>query len=452
MSNKFKYPTQDELYVGIVCGGDSEDPASDKANGFRVWIPALYNPLKIKFTDLPFVRMIAQASQDGVEISHQPPERGTPVLIQKGGGPGHPGTGHLICLGVLPNHILKGMSAKGNKSLTQFFMDAVNHKTDKKAPPKTMKTSTRDGAEIREVEDGDMWSQSLTKGIPASATLWPMSGIMMPQITSVATAIQHSTGILNGSILSALPGASMSLGSMFSMLNSTGLLTQIKNKLSPEMVEALDSISGLITQVEVTSNYGFAVGGRVHPETFLQNAVSLLSTAQSIGDLVDSMNRLTSDDTLFGTENLEPVTIKTDTAFGTSSATVSYDGKIEATINLSALTANSNNANATANTANTNRQRTQEDDEKDEFMSKIMGFLSTMTSAQQAFASSGQNLFGDQAKMMFDMYNRLSSGSTGHMKSLIEEVNTSSTAQNNIKPLVDFAFKGGKFLSGKGFS
>lgn len=459
--SRYKYPNQDELLIGIVVGGDSEDPAPDKAGGFRVWLPALYNPNKIKYEDLPFARMIAQGTQEGVQQFNPPPERGTVVLVQKGGGPGHPGTGHLLVVGVLPNTIMKSLGVPGAKSLTNFFMDAVNHKTDKKAPPKTLKTSQRNGAEIREVEDGDMWSNGLTKGIPSTATLWPMSGIPLPAVKGVSTAIQYSTGILNSSILSALPGVSMSLGKMFSMLNASGVLGQIKNNFSPELVEAFDSISNLITQVELTSSYGFATAGRVDPTTFLRNATNLLQTAQSVGDLVDSLNRLTNDESLFGTENLEPVKISTTTPYGSGTATVDANGNVQATINIASVVAsvNANTANANtanANTANANtvitRPRTKEDDDNDNLIQNIKSFVGMMTSAEQAFSSSGLPLFGDSAKMMFDVYNRLNPGGTNHMKELIETVNTGQIATKNIKPLSDLVFKGGKILSGNGFS
>lgn len=456
MSNKFKYPNQGEMLIGIVVGGDSEDPAPDKAGGFRVWLPGLYNPKKIQFTDLPFARMLTQSTQDGVQSFNPPPERGSVVLVQKDGGPGHPATGHVTVMGVLPNTIMKGLGVPGATSLSQFFMDAVNHQTDKKAPPKSLKTSTRDGAEIREVEDNGMWSQALVKSIPATATLWPMSGIPLPAVRSVSTAIQHSTGILDGNILGALPGSAMSLGTLFSKLQATGLVNQITAQLDPEIQDAFASITSLITQVELTSSYGFAVGGRVHEATFLQNAVQILSLAKSVGDLVDGMNRLTSDDSLFGTENLEPVKIRTSTPYGNTSVTVDSEGNVKATINISAITANTANANvntsnAVANTANT-RPKTDEEKEDDNFIQNIRSFLGMMTSAEQAFSASGKNMFGNSAPMMFDVFNRLNPGGTAHMKQLVETVNTGSKEQNKLKPLAEKAFRGGKILSDRGFS
>lgn len=450
----FKYPNQDEMLVGIVVGGDSEDPAPDKSGGFRVFLPSLYSKNNIKYTDLPFARMLSQATQEGVHSFNPPPERGTPVLVQKGGGPGHPGTGHLTVLGVLPNHILKGLGVPGGKSLTNMFMDAVNHQTDKKAPPTSLKTEQRDGAEIRSVQDNGMWYQGLTKSMPATATAWPMSGIALPAVTGVATAIQHSAGILNSSILGALPGAAMSLGTMFSMLQSSGALNQITAKLGPEVADALSSMSNLITTVELTSSYGFSVGGRVDPTTFLQNAVNILSAAQNIGDLVDAMNRLTNDESVRGTEKLAPVKIKVNGAFGGSSVTVDANGKVKATINLAALTANTSNANTSnSNTSNSNTQSSNDDNDPDvaETIKSIMGFVGILTSAEQAFSSTGENMFGGSAKMMFDMYNRVNAGATSHLKKLTEEVHTSQTAQKKIKPLSDLVFKGGKILSGRGF-
>jgi hypothetical protein len=453
--SKFTYPNQNELLIGIVVGGDSEDPAPDQAGGFRVHIPSLYGP-KVKHKDLPFARMLSQGTQEGVQNFNPPPERGSVVLLQKGGGPGHPGTGHLIVVGVLPNTIMKGLGVPGGKSLASLFQDSVDHKTDKKAPPKSLNTTSRNGAEIREVKDGEMWSHSLTKAIPATATMWNMSGIPLPPVKSVATAIQHSTGVLGGNLLSSMPGMSMSLGKMFSMLNSSGLLSQITSKLSPEMSDALQSMSNLITNVEVSSGYGFAVGDRVDPTTFLNNAVKVLSTAQNINDLVNGMNTLSSDESLHGTDKLDSVKVKVATPYGNTTVKVSSDGSVEATINIAMITIRANANTANANTANTVAYKPPKDeDEKEanEYINSIMGFVNMLQSPEQAFASTGKNMFGDSAKMMFDVFNRLNPGGTAHMKQLVETVNTGQTAQKNIKPLLDLAItKGGNILGGRGFS
>lgn len=457
--SKYKAPNQGEYLVGVIVGGDSEDAPKDKAGGARVWIPSLYNGNKIKFTDLPFARMIGAGTQGSVHSSSHPPERGTCVMCVKDGGPGHSGTGYVTILGVLPNTVMKGMGVPGGKSLFNFFEEAVNHKTDKKAPPKSLKNGSRDGAEIREVQDNGMWSHSLVKAIPSTATLWPMAGIHLDQVKGIATATQHSTSILSSSMLSQMPGMTMSLGKMFNMLQSTGALDQILSKLPPEIKDAMVSTSNLITQVETSSSYGFAVTNRVQPDTFLQNATELLSTATSIGDIVDTMNRLTTDESLHGLDKLEKVKIRTSGAYGNTIMELDSTGSLTATINLAEVVASVNtDANAVttiANVANTIIKKTgnkQDDDDAEQYVSNIQGAISMLTSAEQAFSSSGKNLFGESAKTMFDMHNRMNPGKLAHMKQLTESVNTGITAKKNIKPLTDLIMKGGNILSGKGFS
>ena len=100
-----KYPNQENILYGIVVGGDSEDPAPDKAGGFRVRIPTLHSP-NVMDEDLPFVRMMSAGTQDGVSSFNPPPERGTAVMVMRTAG--HAATGHMIVIGVLPNDIMKG--------------------------------------------------------------------------------------------------------------------------------------------------------------------------------------------------------------------------------------------------------------------------------------------------------------------------------------------------------
>ena len=438
-----KHPGQDNFVFGIIVGGDSEDPASDKAGGMRLHIPHQYGP-NIDPKKLPFVRMLAQGTQDGVTSFNPPPERGTPVLAVKHGG-SYPGTGHATVLGVLPNDIQKSVGIPGGKSLFSVFEDAVNHVTNKKAPPTSLKNGQRDGAEIRQVQDGKMWSNALTKNIPSTTTAWPMSGIPLPPVQGVHTATQHFSNILSGSMLSSLPGTAMSLGTMFTTMASNGMLDQVKAVMDPEAIGALESMSNLITSVETAESAGFAVGNRVHEETFLNNALDLLSSARNVGDIIDVLHRLQYDTSLHGLDLLEDVVVVANTPFGNNELIISYTGSVKSNVNVSNLVfyangASSNTVDATSTGGGSGSTS-----------KNILNFLNMMTSPEQAFSMSGKNMFGDSAKTKFDMFNRMNGGALGTAKSLIETLNTGNKEKNGHRKIAKLVRDGGKLLSGKGF-
>lgn len=432
--NQFKYPTElaspSQLLVGVVVdNGDdvSKKPAKDNSGGFRVFIPTLHNKTNFKYEDLPLVRYLGDATQGAVQSFGGPPERGSVVLLSQIGGQGP--AGDYIVMGVFPNNISKS-PMPGTTMLNQFFQDAVDTTINKKRPPGKLSTTTRDGAEIRQVQDTGMWSNRLVDGIPSSATLWPMSGIFLPQVSSVATAIQHSTDILNSSILSSLPGISMSLGGLLSNLNASGLLSQITANMPSDLATALNSISNLITQVESSSSYGFAVGGRVDEETYVNNAVNILSAAASIQDIVDGMNRLMYDDTLYGTENLEPVRIKCSTPYGNTYIEVSHNGTVNSTINVAnVIASNGNTQNVITQAARNASGNQEEEDDNKNYLSSILSFVNMLSSPSQAFAASGENMFGNSAPRMVDLFNRMNPEATSHMKNLVETVNIGEKEQ-----------------------
>ena len=74
-----------------------------------------------------------------------------------------------------------------------------------------------------------------------------------------------------------------------------------------------------------------------------------------------------------------------------------------------------------------------------------------MTSASQAFAMSGENLFGESAKQKFDMYNRMNPDALSTAKSLIETLNTGDKEASGHRLVATLVRDGGKLLSGKGF-
>lgn len=452
-----KYPGEGSGFsVGIVVGGDSEDPAKDQAGGVRV--RKATHGENVPHTDLPFSRKLGVGSQDAMHSSSPPLERGTAVICIE--PEGRSTTGDVIILGALTNEVAKGGTTPGNSDLAKHFEDAINHVTNKKSAPKSLKKDDRDGAEIRTVEDAKMWSHSMAKGLPSALGLWPMAGIHLDQVKGISTAIQSFASIPMPSMLGQLPGLSMSLGGMLSQLGASGALDRIKAAMPTEALQAFDSMSNLITTVETATGSAYGGSARVNPLVFLQNAEEMLSKCRDISDMVHCFNELQSNTDLHGLDSLPPITIEADTPFGAIDIEIDYNGSAKETIDtkliieLTNKVENGNTANGeVANAANQLAQITssQSKPSAQEAVQSIMKLAGMLQSASQAFSMSGEAFFGKSAGRHLDMMKRLNGAAGKTTKALMEKLHTGEAEVKHLKEVAKFVRDGGKVLSGKGF-
>jgi hypothetical protein len=132
------------------------------------------------------------------------------------------------------------------------------------------------------------------------------------------------------------------------------------------------------------------MGNRVHPETFIANAIELLSQAKSIEDLLSIFDRLRYDTTLFGLDKLEATEFKANTAYGQITMTLDALGN---------LLFDSNSQNLLAAAA------------------------STLTSSMQSSQSGDptKNLFGDGTKQMQEAFTRLAGSGEEFRNKLVRD-------------------------------
>lgn len=352
-----------EHLVGIVVDQMENSKAQD--GGVRVWFPHYGN--NVSLDDLPTVPRLT----DNPNNFTHPPEPYTSVLVQRDNS--NFGSGSCTIVGQMTD-VHKSSSSPGNFSLNEFITSLKGARSKElkiNVPP-----NIKDGDKRTIQEKGQKHSYKLLEGIPSHAALYAMAGAKLPTPQNVSTAIQQFNSVLSPSLLSQLPGMSMSLGNMFNMLQGN-LLNQIMDKLPKELQAGLENMNILIQGVEAGEG-SFNSSGRVNPDVFLKNAVDLLSQSTSIADIIGSMQRLQSDTSLFGTDTLAAVNIPIDTPFGKMSLSMDPSGAIQSLI-------------------------------PDSVQKAMDAFSSLMSSASQfPGVELGKNMFGDAAGAMNEVSQRLS--------------------------------------------
>jgi hypothetical protein len=313
--------------------------------------------------------------------------------------------------GILPTAQQTGAGLPGNKSLNflGWWQKAVNLESKINIPP-NLKETTKDCVKIREIQEkGQKNKYALYNGIPSHGALFPIVGSATPDLSQVSTALDQFQDILTGDMLSQLPGMSMSLGGMFGMLQGE-LMNKINEKLPQELQSALQSISLFTQNVEVTNGGGFMVDGRVNPDVLLENAVSLYSEARSVYDLIDATHKLQNDESLHGKDTLEDVTFDVEGAFGGITQTLSAQGELTTNI-------------------------------PDAIKTLIDLFLGLLKNPSQfPGVNSSENMFGESAEVMANMFGRLppeaQKEANDLLKKAVSNENSPSRKLNDIRDKV----------------
>jgi hypothetical protein len=370
----------------IVIGGHAEDPGGVQgtckcANPFTQNFDN-YDPSKFEF-----INMLTPAGQEATTKMPRPPEPGTIVACLVNDDPSNPST--PLVIGTFSTAVNNAQTAEpGNNILTKWLNWASKLGLDMNIPG-SAKTKMERGAEVRDIDSGEKgeWKHELTKGLPVHLALSSLMGQIIPQNKQIPTAKKESMGIPSASMLSQLPGSAMSLSSLLSGLTKKQMKQATQN-MPQEVLDAFTSLSYLATDIEVNS--ASLMGNRVHPETFIANAIELLSQAKSIEDLLSIFDRLRYDTTLFGLDKLEATEFKANTAYGQITMTLDALGN---------LLFDSNSQNLLAAAA------------------------STLTSSMQSSQSGDptKNLFGDGTKQMQEAFTRLAGSGEEFRNKLVRD-------------------------------
>lgn len=451
----------DGKLVGIVVGGDVNDPAPDQSCNMRIFIPGLHGK-DVQVEHLAFSTMNKMPTNAGQQSFEGALDPGSVVFVQKDTGSNQC---HIIGTG---NEIFDpDARIPGNYDLLSFpqVQKALQTTIDVRIPP-TVSEDYDEKVRIRKKQEkGELHKHQLMAGVPANGALYPMSGSVVPNLSNIATATQSFAMILTPALASLLPGVNVSLANLLGTLVggspigalagqvagvAAGALDSIKkdlgaeitsavgaaattfissgmarelsrelmSNLSPQMRMSLRNMSRLTSSIETGVGGGFMSGGKVDPSTYLQNAAGLLGKCRGIGDMVSCMQQLQYDKGLFGQNNLPNISISVPTPYG-----------IPMPISISPSGAMQQN-----------------------LPEPLKQAIKTFTKLAGGFAgvNPGENLFGDSSETMLNMFNRLSGPAQGVAMAMANKLNTggaATTFNNTVKKTVQGGnpFVGGMF-------
>jgi hypothetical protein len=378
-----------QMVYGIVVGGHDGDPAPDLSNNLKVYFPGLHGK-DVKPEHLNFSPRIMSPTKSTQQEFPGGLDPGTLVIAMK-----DTGSNYCQILGMANDTNRADERIPGNIDLLQYVSRFLSTNIQVRQPPSIYET-TENGVRVRKIREKGQHNHNLLRGLPTHGALYNLAGAPVPRVSGVATANQQYSNVLNANMLSSIPGTSMSLGRMFNLLNSANLMKDIQKNVPREIGQAINSMTNLIQSIESGEGAGFNVGGRVHQETYLKNATSLLGQSTNLSDVVSALSRLQTDSSLFGLDKLANSIINSALAFGSSQISISASGSI-----MRFIPPETKNAIDTASRA-----------------------LQMIESAVP-----GQKIFGDSSQQIFKMLNRLSPQSLTLVMAQITKLNSSLPAQ-----------------------
>ena len=265
------FPSKAGATAEIVVGGHKKHPDPDQGNKFQTTNPLTHGP-NINPRDYPYTMILGQCTQAALETQDPPPEPGSCVIkLPVMGAPSS-----AVGIGVLKDKNMAGSSA-GNMNNMSFpgIAQALTADVEKKLS-KGYETKQEDGAEVRREKDGGNWNHNMTKGLPTHAALYPLAGTVLQARQQIETAIQQFGNILSSGAMAQMPGSFMSLDSLFNKMTKKQKKKATK-KMPKETLQAFESMLGLMQNGDAGTSF---VGGRVHEETFIENAIKLLENAK----------------------------------------------------------------------------------------------------------------------------------------------------------------------------
>ena len=483
--NPSDFPQRPRVHIGVIAGGDINDPAEDHSCNQRVYLPMEHSPDGVKINHLAFSPMQHSPTMQSQQTFHGTLDPGSLVYVLK-----TTGQNHVSIIGQA-NDLYNSKASPGNIDLMQsnpIVQELMNRSVQVLTRPDIQEGKER-GAKIRKIkEKGKEHSHSLLKGLPTHGALFNISGYKLPQINEIPTALQEFQKILTedqlGQIME-MASQAMSIGSMFGGLNNTGagqgggggagkglgssnatgdymqysntqsildgtavpdlqasvsfmnegvnpgsrlegILNIIAKKSNgQELIDAIKSMA-VLTQSNLSGpgNTGsFATGDPVHLETFLDHAESMLAEVNTIADIMDVLTELQSNTDLYGQDVLNNLyfTSKSNTAMGNVVHTVSLTGNVQ-------------------------MQHTDSSTQK-----SMQSISDMMSSASQSpgGGGGGGSMFADQGKNMFDMLKRISPEGQKNALDLIQSVNQGDIGKKVTGIMEKVLTKGGNPLDFK---
>lgn len=395
------------IQIGVVVGGDKDDPAPDMSGNFKVWSPTEHNPNNFPADSLPFVTVLEPPTKSSQSTFGGVPDPSSMVATLKTQGQ------FPIVLGRFRDFVNPTQSADGNDPLMVKGIAAYNlNRGLGMATAKGQKIVEKmeGGVKVRRRSQMNDYKASDLTGLPNSGAFFHLSGYRWPALKEIETAVTAFEEVITPDMLSGLGGAVSSLAGMLRGLSDSHH-QQIANTMPPSVYSAFVGMIDHMPEMEGSSD--FSSDFRVDPNTYANNAVALLSQATTIYDVQQIFSTLETDETLRGTENIASLDVVTSGPFGNTTVTIHANG----------TSSKSQSADVT---------------------SAIQKFLGFLQSAQAASVNKGQNMFGPSAQTINTMAGRIPPDIQNLVKTTLENINSN---QDHHKMTQIFQTGGGKALT-----
>ena len=285
---------------------------------------------------LPWIPLESAMSQFGISTSPGAPDLGQLARIMVSIGQGSTGAANILSF---LNYTVSASSKIGglpnSKSIYDLIDQLKQQTRDVNLPPNLKESINEAGAKVVEVIEKGLHSLSVLNGLNVTGAQAQLAGVVIPQLKNLTTALTPFAAIMSGNITSLLPGANFNLGNLLNILPDA-LKEELFKNMPKELQGTLNSYLSLVQDYQV-GNFGGAISGmRVNLEVFLPNVVNALKNVQTPDELIDALQNVMSDTSLFGLDQLQSLTSLIPTSFGNLSLSIGADGSVS--IDTSAMT------------------------------------------------------------------------------------------------------------------
>lgn len=452
MSKNFPSHPHGQITPMVIAGGhkNSATGTSERQDGSApIFDPMRMSQQDVNLEDMWFSGMSVNPSSFGQNSSISPPDPGTIVWVLK--QMGEPGG---IILGQ-SNTVRGGGNGSGGGGSDLMSGPILQQLQSEKIPvniPPKISPQVMDGATIMGIQEkGEQHSLDLLDGLPVHGALFQMAGFAIPELKKIPTAKQTNDKMMDFQMMQQLMQQIMSMSQMFQSLankksgNGKSFMDNINGGLSPQMQTAMASLATLSQGMDSGQGFEFVTGQPYHEETFLNNSANLLSQVTTVDDLMNTMQVLQYDTTLYGQDKLDPITNEIETAHGPATQVINYDGTID--VIYPANTMNSMN-----NWANTYSSSTYSPGAGSAPASSGAGQQGGQGGGQQGMQqaqqmmSMMQQMFGQSSKIMQEMFKRLAPQQEKESKKMHEKLNKGKKAQK-LNDIFKATAEGGEPLS-----
>lgn len=351
----------------IVKGRNKEERPTDGSGNCSVVKPTTQSQNGYPLQDLPFITMVKPPTAQAACETNWPPDLGSIAYVMEDIG----NPTNKICIGIANAELSSDQGIPGNHSPGDYVKDFSGKENPRILSKPDLRETQNLGATVKEAVNKGLFKLSNLKGLPTHGALKGMVGHIHEQVKNIETAVQQFSQIPGLGFKMPSFGSAMKMGDIKNKMNKQQK-KKLEDSLPPEILDALDSLLNYLSE---SSSDSFVCSGNIHEETFIENAVDLLSKVTNMEELFEVIYNLRSNTALHGLDKFKELEIKVQTPYGEMELNVDSSGNIGF------------NANSAAK------------------MSSALSSLSSLMNGIQT--ASLDKLFGDAAETMSKMFSRI---------------------------------------------